>query len=70
MNEREITILSRLAMLKSEGNTGGYYLSILNTLDGQSKELGIMIMNNNRSNSIVRGLLEWSDNELGIQQQG
>jgi hypothetical protein len=70
MSEYEITVLSRLAMLKSSNNTGKYFKQVAKTLKGKAKKLAYLIMYNNRKNEIVRSLLEWSDNELGVQQIG
>jgi len=65
MSEKEINILSRLAMLKASDNVGERFSKATAMLSGKAKEIAIAIKNNNRNSPISKSLLEWAEYEIG-----
>lgn len=66
MNEMEMNILSRLALLKVSRNVNGRFNKAKQKLEGDALLVAQAIEDNDRTNRIAKSLLEWAESELSM----
>ena len=66
MTNLEMSVLTRLALLKASDNVNGRFAKAEQQLSGKALRVAKAIRKGDRDNPISKSLLEWADHELGV----